>query len=123
MVALTTVQGPAKNINTLAPEVAITWNYDEVEYTHLKTRTIKSARKQHTCSCCKVPILPGHPYTRTTAVLDGEFEVTRQCHRPPCRSPEYFDEDQPPAGYHDDPSLEQPKGGVGEDWDYSDVPF
>ena len=111
MVALTTVQGPAKNINTLASEVAITWNHDEVEYTHLKTTRIKSARKQHACSCCEVPIAKGQSYTRTAAVLDGEFEVVRQCHRPPCRSPEYCEEGQSTAGY-DHPAA-----------DYSDVPF
>lgn len=92
-----------------------------MEYAHLKTREVQAARKQHACSCCKVPIAAGQPYTRTTAVLDGEFEVVRQCHRPPCRSPEYCEEGQPPAGYYDNPALEKP-AGVDEDWG-DDVPF
>lgn len=40
---------------------------------------IKSARKEHTCKCCRTKILIGEPYEQQTGVYEGRFYSQKVC--------------------------------------------
>lgn len=40
---------------------------------------IKSARKEHTCECCRTKILIGEPYEQQTGVYEGRFYSQKVC--------------------------------------------
>jgi hypothetical protein len=41
--------------------------------------TVRKARKEHTCSACRLPILPGHYYASVFLLYDGDAETIKRC--------------------------------------------
>jgi hypothetical protein len=53
-------------------------HYCEEAYT-VYNETVRKARKEHTCSACRFPILPGNYYASVFIVFEGEAESLKRC--------------------------------------------
>lgn len=52
---------------------------DDGEPCAVHRHKVMKARKQHKCSACSAPILPGHYYANVFAVSDGGADTIKRC--------------------------------------------
>ena len=55
--------------------------YNDDGYSDIWNETVQKARKEHHCSDCNDPILPGETYQRIGSLFDGRWSTLKVCRR------------------------------------------
>lgn len=57
----------------------MSYSYDDCGYADVYKDTVRKARKQHKCTACSKPILPGHYYVSHFSVNEGQADTIKRC--------------------------------------------